>query len=90
MKLTDILVRDACRVDLHGATKLEILHELADALAHEVPGLEPGQLYSMLIEREKLGTTAMGDGIAIPHARVESLQRLLAVFVRARASSLTH
>jgi nitrogen PTS system EIIA component len=85
MKLTDILVRDACRVDLHGATKLEVLQELADALALAVPGLEAGVLYQMLIEREKLGTTAMGDGIAIPHARVESLQRLLAVFGLSRA-----
>jgi PTS system nitrogen regulatory IIA component len=80
MKLTDVLVRDACRVDLRGATKLEVLRELADALARQVPGLDPAQLYAMLIEREKLGTTAMGDGIAIPHARIESLNRLLAVF----------
>ena len=80
MKLTDVLVRDACRVDLHGENKLEVLRELADALACQVPGLDPAQLYAMLIEREKLGTTAMGDGIAIPHARVESLNRLLAVF----------
>jgi PTS system nitrogen regulatory IIA component len=80
MKLTDVLVRDACRIDLRGATKLEVLRELADALAKQVPGLDAGKLYAMLIEREKLGTTAMGDGIAIPHARIESLNRLLAVF----------
>jgi nitrogen PTS system EIIA component len=80
MKLTDILVRDACRVDLAGATKLEVLRELADSLARQVPGLDAGQLHQMLLEREKLGTTAMGDGIAIPHARIESLDRLLAVF----------
>ncbi len=85
MKLTDVLVRDACRIDLHGATKLEVLRELADALARQVPGLDPAQLYAMLIEREKLGTTAMGDGIAIPHARIESLNRLLAVFGLSRA-----
>jgi PTS system nitrogen regulatory IIA component len=85
MKLTDVLVRDACRVDLHGGTKLEVLHELADALSTQVPGLDSSQLYKMLIEREKLGTTAMGDGIAIPHARVESLSRLLAVFGLSRA-----
>jgi nitrogen PTS system EIIA component len=85
MKLTDILVRDACRVDLHGATKLEVLRELAEALAREVSGLDSSQLYAMLLEREKLGTTAMGDGIAIPHARIESLSRLLAVFGLSRA-----
>ena len=80
MKLTDILVRDACRVDLHGGTKAEVLKELAEALAREVPGLDANKLHAMLLERERLGTTAMGDGIAIPHARVDSLDRLLAVF----------
>jgi PTS system nitrogen regulatory IIA component len=80
MKLTDILVRDACRVDLAGRTKPEVLAELADALVAAVPTLDRAELYAMLIEREKLGTTAMGDGIAIPHARIESLDRVLAVF----------
>jgi PTS system nitrogen regulatory IIA component len=85
MKLTDILVRDACRVDLHGANKVEILRELAEALARQVPSLDAQKLHTMLLEREKLGTTAMGDGIAIPHARIESLDRLLAVFGLSRA-----
>lgn len=80
MKLTDILVRDACLVDLKGQTKPEVLAELANSLVAAVPSLDRAELYAMLIEREKLGTTAMGDGIAIPHARIESLDRVLAVF----------
>jgi PTS system nitrogen regulatory IIA component len=80
MKLTDILVRDACLVDLKGQTKPEVLAELADSLVAAVPSLDRAELYAMLIEREKLGTTAMGDGIAIPHARIEALDRVLAVF----------
>jgi PTS system nitrogen regulatory IIA component len=80
MKLTDILVRDACQVDLRGKTKPEVLRELSEALVAAVPGLDRAELYAMLVEREKLGSTAMGDGIAIPHARIESLDRVLAVF----------
>ena len=80
MKLTDILVRDACQVDVRGKTKPEVLRELSDALVAAVPRLDRAELYSMLLEREKLGSTAMGDGIAIPHARIESLDRVLAVF----------
>ena len=80
MKLTDILVRDACRVDIRGKTKPEVLRELSEALFAAVPGLDRAELYAMLVEREKLGSTAMGDGIAIPHARIESLDRVLAVF----------
>ena len=84
MKLTDILIRDACVVDMQAKTKKEALRELADALSSAVEGLGASGLLDMLLEREKLGTTAMGDGIAIPHARVESLDRLLASFGRSR------
>jgi len=80
MKLTDILVRDACQVDVRGKTKPEVLRELSEALVACTPGLDRAELYAMLVEREKLGSTAMGDGIAIPHARIESLDRVLAVF----------
>ena len=84
MKLTDILIREACVVDMQAKTKKEALRELATGLADSVEGLEAPELLDMLLEREKLGTTAMGDGIAIPHARVESLDRLLASFGRSR------
>ncbi len=84
MKLTDILIRDACLVDMQAKTKKEALRELASGLAAQVDGLDPARLLDLLLEREKLGSTAMGDGIAIPHARIESLDRLLAAFGRSR------
>jgi PTS system nitrogen regulatory IIA component len=84
MKLTDILLRDACRVEMQAKTKKEALRELAEAMSAAVPGLAAKDLLDLLLEREKLGTTAMGDGIAIPHARLESLDRLLASFGRCR------
>lgn len=82
MKLTDILVHAACVVDMKAKTKREALRELADALAEQTRGLESKELLDQLLQREKLGTTAMGDGIAIPHARLESTDRLLASFGR--------
>ncbi len=84
MKLTDILVRDACLPDMTAQTKKEALRELADALARGSDGLDGAALLNMLLKREQLGTTAMGDGVAIPHARMESLDRLLASFGRSR------
>ena len=84
MKLTDILVREACVVDMRARTKKEALRELSDTMATAAKGLEAPSLLDMLLEREKLGTTAMGDGIAIPHARIESLDRLVASFGRSR------
>ncbi len=80
MKLTDILIRDACLADMTARTKKEALRELAQALERSIEGLDGAGLLEELLEREKLGTTAMGDGIAIPHAKLESLDRLLASF----------
>jgi PTS system nitrogen regulatory IIA component len=82
MKLTEVLVREACSVDMEARTKKEALAELAGALAPAVDGLAAKELVDLLLERERLGTTAMGDGIAMPHARVESLGRLVASFGR--------
>jgi PTS system nitrogen regulatory IIA component len=84
MKLTDILVRDACLVDMNANSKKGALRELAESLTSCVDGLEAPELLDMLLEREELGTTAMGDGIAIPHARMESLDRLVASFGRSQ------
>ena len=84
MKLTDILVRDACVVEMKARTKKEALRELAQLLASSVKDLGATSLLDMLLEREKLGTTAMGDGIAIPHARVDSVDRPIASFGRSR------
>lgn len=82
MKLTDVIVREACVFDMKARTKKEALRELSEILSGAVKGLEAAPLLDMLLEREKLGTTAMGDRIAIPHARIESLDRLVAGFGR--------
>ena len=85
MKLSDILVRDACLLEMAARTKAEALAELAGALSGAVPGIDRAALLAMLTERERLGTTALGDGIAIPHARLDSAGSLLASFGRSRA-----
>ena len=84
MKLTDILIRDACLADMQARTKKDALREMSEALQGSVEGLSSSVLLQELLEREKLGTTAMGDGIAIPHAKLESLDRLLASFALSR------
>jgi len=84
MKLSDILVREACLLEMSARTKPEVLAELAGALGAAVPGVDRVELLAMLLERERLGTTALGDGVAIPHARLESAGRMLASFGRSR------
>lgn len=84
MKLTDILVPDACVIEMVARTKKEALRELADALSRADSGLVANELLDHLLGREKLGTTAIGDSIAIPHARIESVDRVFAGFGRSR------
>ncbi len=85
MKITDILVQDALILDLESTEKPAVLEELASALAAAEPGLDRDQLLDVLTEREKLQSTGIGDGVAIPHGKMPGLARLVASFVRSRA-----
>ncbi len=84
MKIMDILVRDAVLLDLASGTKQEALAEMAGALAREEAGIEEGRLLDVLLEREKLQSTGIGEGVAIPHGRMPGLGRLIATFARSR------
>jgi PTS system nitrogen regulatory IIA component len=84
MKIMDILVKDAVLLDLASGTKQEALAEMAGALAREEAGLEEGRLLDVLLEREKLQSTGIGEGVAIPHGRMPGLGRLVATFARSR------
>jgi PTS system nitrogen regulatory IIA component len=82
MKLTDILPEALVIPTLHGHTKEEVLRELAEHLAAAHPEIEAGRLVDVLWERERLGSTAIGDGIAIPHGKLPGLKTVLAAFGR--------
>jgi nitrogen PTS system EIIA component len=84
VKLVDVIVPGATVLDMRARTKKEALRELAEAMAGAVPELETTQLLETLMEREKLGTTAMGDGIAIPHARLDHVDRIMVSFGKSR------
>jgi PTS system nitrogen regulatory IIA component len=84
MKITDILVREASILDLKATTKDELLSEMASALAAAEPTLEAGQLLTVLREREALQSTGIGEGVAIPHGKLDGLDRLVAAFARSK------
>ena len=84
MKIMDILVKDAVLLDLASGTKQEALAEMAGALAREEAGIDEGRLLDVLLEREKLQSTGIGEGVAIPHGRMPGLGRLIATFARSR------
>ena len=82
MRIVDILPEALVVPALRGGTKDEVLHELAAALAGAQPGVAAARLVDVLWERERLGSTAIGDGIAIPHGKLPGLQSVIAVFGR--------
>jgi PTS system nitrogen regulatory IIA component len=84
MKIMDILVRDAVILDVESDNKDAILAEMARALAKSVPALDADRLHEVLVERESLQSTGIGEGVAIPHGKVPGLGNLVASFARCR------
>jgi len=82
MKITEILVREAVILELASAAKRDVLAEMAGALVRAEPGIDEGRLLEVLLEREKLQSTGIGEGVAIPHGKLPGLKRLVASFAR--------
>ena len=79
MKIMDIIDIDLINADLKARNKQEVLGELADMVAKK-EGLDAGTIVPVLEEREKLGSTGIGEGIAIPHGKMKGLKKLVASF----------
>lgn len=80
MEMTAILKPEAVRVLASASSKKRLLNELGD-IANSVYGIDPSSAVEALLERENLGPTGVGHGVALPHARVEKLQEVVGVFV---------
>ena len=82
VEIADILAPDSVIVDLRTChSKHQVLKELA-AHAAAVVGVDQQRLLEALMERERLGTTGIGHGIAIPHARMTEVKKLVGLFAR--------
>ena len=73
MKVTDFLQPDCIIAVLQAKSKPAVLAELSLHLSKVVPGVEAEALRKVLDEREQLASTAIGDGIAIPHGKLDSV-----------------
>jgi PTS system nitrogen regulatory IIA component len=82
MRITDILPEALVIPALQGQSKDEVLRELATHLANAHAEVDAQRLLEVLWERERLGSTAIGDGIAIPHGKLPGLKTVLAAFGR--------
>jgi len=81
MQLSDLLGADAVKVFAHVTSKKRLFQDLAE-IAHAAYGLNASDTLDALQDRETLGPTGVGHGVALPHARLHGLNRVVGVFVR--------
>jgi len=81
MNLADFLDCDAIKTALPGANKRSLMQQLANLAAQRL-GMDPAIVLAGLNEREQLGSTGFGQGVAIPHAKIEGLESIYGLFVR--------
>ena len=81
MEISDILTPESVVADLRATSKKQALQEIARHAAG-VTRLNERAIFDVLLERERLGTTGVGNGIAIPHGKLNDLDGLYGVFAR--------
>jgi len=80
MKIAEFLSPQAVISELSALSKPEVLRELSQQFSRAHPTLKPERLLEVLQEREKLGSTGVGEGVAIPHGKLNGLSQLSACF----------
>lgn len=85
MELSQLLTPEAIAPNLRTSSKKHLLQELANR-AGDLFGLESRHIFEALLERERLGPTGMGKGVAIPHARLPELTEIYGMFARLEKS----
>jgi len=81
MEISDLISPESVVANLKVTSKKQALQELSKKIGALV-GQEERIIFDLLLEREKLGTTGVGDGIAIPHGKLNSLGKLCGLFAR--------
>ena len=81
MALADLIGQNSVLPALKANSKKQLLQELA-AKAAEVTGLAEREVFDVILQRERLGSTGVGNGIAIPHGKLASLDKIVGVFAR--------
>ena len=84
MKIAEILQEQCVVADIRGKTKKEIITELVETLAkaHLVKDVEP--VVNVVMDREKLGSTGIGNGVAVPHGKLKNINNIMCAFGRSQ------
>lgn len=82
MLIHDLLSPERISFDVHAGSKKRLLEIVSEKLADNSDQLGQREIFESLIARERLGSTGLGNGVAIPHGRVKGIQHVEAAFVR--------
>ncbi|HJN25922.1 MAG TPA: PTS IIA-like nitrogen regulatory protein PtsN [Rhodospirillales bacterium] len=81
MEINDLITTQSVVANLHATSKKQAIQDLARKAA-DITGLHERAIFDVLMERERLGTTGVGNGIAIPHGKLANLDKLYGLFAR--------
>ncbi len=82
MQISDILSVNSIECACEATSKKSALEKISGLLSKANPELQQGAIFDCLLERERLGSTGLGHGIAIPHSRMENNKQTVAAFVQ--------
>ena len=84
MKISDVLTPEMARCDVSGSSKKKVLENLAELIAKQLggDGDQADALFQRMVARERLGSTGIGEGVAIPHCRVNGIKRICGCLIK--------
>jgi PTS system nitrogen regulatory IIA component len=82
MNISEILIQERVACCPQIGSKKRLMEGISELLARKLPQLSRNEIFDSLISREKLGSTGLGKGVAIPHGRLSGLQRPACAFIR--------
>ena len=84
MRLSDIIEENNIVPELKSIDKKGVLEERSEVISRHDPSIDGATLVKVLVERERLGTTGIGDGVAIPHGKLTGLEKPIISFGRSK------
>lgn len=82
MQLTDILSLGRISCDSQASSKKRVLEQFSDLIANDQTSLNRNEIFDSLLSRERLGSTGLGHGIAIPHGRISNSERAIGALIK--------
>jgi PTS system nitrogen regulatory IIA component len=82
MLISDLLSPERIRCDVQSSSKKRLLEVISEELARDTTEFSEREIFESLCARERLGSTGLGNGVAIPHGRVKGSQHVQASFIR--------